>query len=86
MDYMKLTKKELYFVTKILVFTKLPHPIPETGFPILNFMTIPCIKIRAQGALCPLVLYNIFATDFLLIEKKTDEPSYIRRRCMVTHN
>ena len=45
-----------YFLAKILVSTKLLGPIHETGFSILGFSTILCLKFRAQSQIWN--LYN----------------------------
>jgi len=45
----KLDKK--YFITKILISTKLPNPIPETRVSKLVFITIPWLKFWAQSSL-----------------------------------
>ena len=39
--------KKTYFITKILIFTKLSNPIRETRVLKLVFITIPCLKFWA---------------------------------------
>jgi len=53
----KLNKE--YFITKILIFTKLPNPIPETRVSELVFITIPCHKFWVLGY-CLRVILNEF--------------------------
>ena len=47
----KLNKK--YFITKILISTKLPNPIHETRVLKLVFITIPCLKFWALSVVDP---------------------------------
>ena len=58
---------ELYVLTKILVSTKLPDPINDTGIPKLGFMIIPCLKLRTQYFTL-LTLYSIPARTVVTLE------------------
>ena len=49
MKYEKKIKKIFYFITKILISTKLPNPVRETRVPKLGFITIHCLKFWAQA-------------------------------------
>ena len=67
----KQTKKKLYFITKILILTKLPNPIRETRVLKLVFRTIPCLKFWDQsiqsfkvGESILSTIYNIFIYIF----------------------
>ena len=42
------TKREFLRNHMKIISTKLPNPIHQTGFPILGFITIRCLKFRAQ--------------------------------------
>jgi hypothetical protein len=53
----KLNKK--YFITKILIFTKLPNPIPETRVSELVFITIPCHKFWVLEYIPRFLMYRV---------------------------
>ena len=42
-------KKKSYFITKILISTRLPNPVRETRVPKPCFITIHCLKFWAQA-------------------------------------
>ena len=57
-----------YFITKILIFTKLPNPIRVTRVLKLVFRTIPCVKFWALWS----ILLRYFETN-LIFELKVNE-------------
>ena len=47
MENINKRKKKLYFITKIMIFTKLPNPIRETQVLKLVLITRLCLKFWA---------------------------------------